>query len=88
MRILVTGGAGSMDFHMVKFLRLNKQYVVAFAYLSTGHRDAVLEVALVEGILLDSYALKAALTAKMSDVVIHLAGSIPVGESVANPSKY
>ena len=88
MRILVTGGAGYIDSHMVKLLNLNGHDVVTIDDLSTGHRDAVLEGTLIEGSLLDTDALEAVLSAKTYDVVIHFAGSIAVGESVTNPSKY
>lgn len=88
MKILVTGGAGYIGSHMVKMLTQHGHEITTLDDLSTGHRDAVLVGDFIEGNLLDSARLKAVFAAKAYDVVIHFAGSIVVGESVVNPSKY
>jgi len=88
MRILVTGGAGYIGSHMVKLLKLNGHDITTIDDLSTGHQDAVLAGTLIEGSLLNTELLETVVSAKIYDVVIHFAGSISVGESVTNPSKY
>ncbi len=88
MNVLVTGGAGYIGSHMVKLLNQNGYLVTTLDDLSTGYRDAVLSGDFILGSLLDSDLLKAVFQKKKFDVVIHFAGSIAVGESVTNPSKY
>lgn len=88
MRILVTGGAGYIGSHMVKMLSLIGHDVDTIDDLTTGHRDAVLAGNLIEGSLLDTSLLDEVISTKSYEVVMHFAGSIAVGESVANPSKY
>lgn len=88
MRILVTGGAGYIGSHMVKLLGRLGHEISTLDNLSTGYRDAVLEGDFIEGSLLDSDLLNDVFRSKKYDVVIHFAGSIAVGESVGNPSKY
>jgi UDP-glucose-4-epimerase GalE len=61
---------------------------VVFDNLSAGHRWAVQWGPLVEGDLLDTKAVEAALKAHQIGAVVQLAGSINVGESMHNPGKY
>ncbi len=61
---------------------------MVFDNLSAGHRWAVQWGPLVEGDLLDTKAVEAALKAHQIGAVVQLAGSINVGESMHNPGKY
>lgn len=88
MRVLVTGGAGYIGSHMVKFLGRHGCDITTVDDLTTGFRDATLAGDLIEGSLLDSDFLNNVFSKNNFDIVMHFAGSIAVGESVANPSKY
>ena len=56
--------------------------------LSSGHRDAVLFGAFVEGDLADRALLAQLLQSGSYDAVMHFASFIQVGESVKDPAKY
>jgi UDP-glucose 4-epimerase len=88
MEVLVTGGAGFIGSHMVKMLATRGYSVVTLDDLSAGFRDAVLAGEFVHGSLYDIAGLDALFSAHTFDAVIHFAGSIVVGESVRDPSKY
>jgi len=88
MKVLVTGGAGYIGSHMTKLLGQHGHLVTTIDDLSTGFRDAVLSGEFMEGSLLDSEFLNSVFSKNNFDFVIHFAGSIAVGESVVNPSKY
>ena len=88
MNVLVTGGAGYIGSHMVNMLSQQGHEITTVDDLSTGHRDAVLAGDFIKGNLLDRDWLDVVFGMKKYEVVIHFAGSIVVGESVKNPSKY
>lgn len=88
MRVLVCGGAGYIGSHMVRWLGASGHDVVVFDNLSTGHREAVAEVPLIVGDLLDGSAINAALSSARADVVMHFCAKALVGESVVNPLLY
>lgn len=88
MKVLVTGGAGYIGSHMIKHLGLHGHLVTTIDDLSTGFRDAVLSGEFMEGSLLDSEFIYNVFGKNNFDIVIHFAGSIAVGESMVNPSKY
>ncbi len=88
MKILVTGGAGYIGSHMVKFLGEKGHDVVVYDNLSTGHRDSVLYGRLVVGDTSDKAVLDDLFRTEAFDAVIHFAASIVVQESVNNPLKY
>jgi UDP-glucose 4-epimerase len=88
MKLLVTGGAGYIGSHMVRMLCMLGHQVVTFDDLSTGFRDAVLGGDFVQGSLHDRAALSALFSTHQFEAVVHFAGSIVVGESVREPSKY
>lgn len=88
MKVFVTGGAGYVGSHCVRALCAAEHEVVVFDDLRSGHREAVDgRASLVVADLLDPGALDAALDAGF-DAVMHFAGSIDVGESVAEPLLY
>jgi len=89
VRVLVTGGAGYIGSVVAEELVGGGHDVVVFDNLSTGHRDAVPDGALlVEADILDRTALDRALTDHRIDAVIHMAARSQVGESVRDPALY
>lgn len=86
--VLVTGGAGFIGSHMVKALLEQGRRVVVIDDLSTGHRDAVRGAHFVQGDIGDEEHVCALLAEHAVGVVIHLAGSSLVAESIAQPGKY
>jgi UDP-glucose-4-epimerase GalE len=77
MRVLVTGGAGYIG------------SVIVARLTARGHAAAVQDgVPLVRGDIRDSVALRAALTAHLSEAVVHMAALAEVAESVAQPELY
>jgi len=85
MRVLVTGGAGYIGSHTCKALARAGHLPVCLDNFQAGHRSFVRWGPLVEGDVRDASALMAALRAHQIDAVIHFAGRIAVGESVAFP---
>ena len=87
--VLVTGGAGYVGSHVVLALRETGYRVVVLDDLSTGRRAAVPdEVAFVEGDAGDPETAAAAIAGHGIAAVVHLAASIDVAESLADPLKY
>ncbi len=87
--ILVTGGAGYIGSHFVKFLRKNNYDVVVFDNLSRGHIEAVpSDVAFEQVDILDYESLISALSKYNVDAIVHFAAFAYVGESVENPLLY
>lgn len=87
-RILVTGGAGYIGSHIVRDLVAEGHRVTVYDNLYSGHRWAVQDAELVEADLGDRARLESVLGKSGFDAVVHCAGHIWVGESVANPGKY
>lgn len=89
MNVLVTGGAGYIGSHAVKWLRAAGQRVIVLDNLSRGHREAVpADVRLVELDVGDTERVSALLKAERIDCVMHFAAFAYVGESVEQPLKY
>jgi UDP-glucose 4-epimerase len=89
MTILVTGGAGYIGSHMVKFLRARARPVAVLDDLSTGHRDAVPDgIPFLQASTADSAAVEKLLKDHSVQAVIHFAASSLVGESMSDPLKY
>jgi UDP-arabinose 4-epimerase len=86
--VLVVGGAGFIGSHTSKLLSKQGYEPVVYDNLSTGHRAAVRWGAFVEGDILDTAHLVAAIEEHKPSSVIHFAASAYVGESVENPAKY
>lgn len=86
--VLVVGGAGFIGSHTCKLLSKQGYEPVVYDNLSTGHREAVRWGAFVEGDILDTAHLIAALEEHRPSAIIHFAASAYVGESVENPAKY
>ena len=88
MKILVTGGAGYVGSHTVRWLRRLGHDVWVYDDLSRGHRAAVSGDQFVEGGLLETGKLESALFDHKIDAVVHFAAASLVGESVQRPDIY
>jgi len=90
MNILVTGGAGFIGKHLVKFLIENKHNVSILDNFSNSDKKSISnfeknQIKIIEGDIRDDKDILNA--TKDQDVVIHLAAKISVEESVKNPSE-
>lgn len=86
--ILVTGGAGYIGSHTVRELQSADFEPVIFDDFSTGHREFVGSVPLVEGDIRNANDLQRAFSKFSIDGVIHFAGRALVGESAQYPDRY
>ncbi len=86
--ILVTGGAGYIGSHTVQQLTSRGESVVVLDNLSTGFRQALQGVTLVEGDVGNQQLVTALLREHNVHTVIHFAAHTIVPESVSNPLKY
>ena len=86
--ILVTGGAGYIGSHTVRYLSRNGDNVTVYDNFANGHKFAVKGVELVEGDIGDYGLFKKTMEEKKIDAVIHFAASTLVNESVESPRKY
>jgi UDP-glucose-4-epimerase GalE len=86
--ILVAGGAGYIGAHVAKALATAGIVPVVLDDLSSGHRAFVRWGPLYTASVTDSASVREAVAAHNIKAVIDLAGSIEVGESVADPLKY
>lgn len=86
--ILVTGGAGYIGSHNVKYLRKQGNDVLVLDNLSGGYRDSIPEGLLIEGDIGDSILLDKVFTGHRIDAVMNFASFIEVGASVKDPSSY
>ncbi|EYR84354.1 UDP-glucose 4-epimerase GalE [Shinella sp. 838] len=87
-KVLVVGGAGFIGSNTAKLLSAQGFEPVVYDNLSTGNREAVRWGRLVEGDILDTQRLGAAIDEDKPVAVIHFAASAYVGESVVDPAKY
>jgi UDP-glucose 4-epimerase len=86
---LLTGGAGYIGSHITAALRRSGRDVVVLDDLSTGLRDRVpADVPFVEGSVLDTGRVAAALREHRVDGVVHLAAKKRVEESMQDPLLY
>lgn len=89
MAVLVTGGAGYIGSHVALELADNGEKVVVLDNLSTGIRRLVPPGAVfVEGDIGDEELLGRVLDEHRIESIVHLAGSIVVPDSVADPLGY
>lgn len=90
MKILVTGGAGFIGKHLVKFLIEKGNEVTIFDNFFNSEKDSVAALVnigakIIEG---DITKLDSIINAtKNHDIVVHLAAKISVEESIKNPSE-
>jgi len=88
MKVFVTGGAGYIGSHVVKFLGRHGHDVLVYDNLSTGHEWAVVSGRLVKGDLEDKKFLRETIAGYGPDAIMHFAASIQVEESVREPLAY
>ena len=86
--ILVTGGAGYIGSHTVKYLIQNGYECVVLDNLSYGHHEAVLGKHFEQIDLLDAAALEQLFEKYSIEAVVHFAAFTYVGESVTDPKKF
>ena len=86
--VLVTGGAGFIGAHTAKALHDRGYLPVVYDNLSSGFREAVRWGPLVHGDIRDARALGDAMVEHGVKSVIHFAGLIEVGRSVAKPDLF
>jgi len=86
--ILVTGGAGYIGSHTAKALSAAGYRPVVFDDLSNGHAEAVKWGPLVRGDVRDRAAVENCIRRHDISAVIHFAGLIEVGRSVAEPELF
>lgn len=89
MIVLVTGGAGYIGSHFVKYLVQNDHRVIVIDNLSRGHIEAIDKNALFENVdLLDFQSVSRVLFKHKPEAVVHFAAFAYVGESVEKPDLY
>src|SRR5262245_26563895 len=86
--VLVTGGAGYIGSHTVLQLVARGERVVVLDDLSTGFRQAVGNVPLIQGNVGDRALVDKLLAEHGVETIIHFAAHTIVPESVENPLKY
>ncbi len=86
---LVTGGAGYIGSHIVHYLKKSGKNIIVLDNLSNGHKEALPKGTTFYKIdLSDKKGLDKIFNKHDIDSVIHLAGSIEVGESERDPKKF
>ncbi|KAB2953750.1 UDP-glucose 4-epimerase GalE [Heliorestis acidaminivorans] len=88
MSILITGGAGYIGSHTVRFFLEQNQEVVVVDNLQSGHRNAVDVEHFYQIDLRDKEALDKVFKKHDIEAVIHFAANSLVGESMKNPYEY
>lgn len=88
MKLLVSGGAGYIGSHAVKYAQECGHEVVVLDDFSTGHKEAIEECEIIEVNLLEQEKLIKFLGGRHFDGVIHFAAKSLVGESIKNPYMY
>jgi UDP-glucose-4-epimerase GalE len=86
--VLVTGGVGYIGAHTAKALHELGFFPVVYDSLSSGFREAARWGAFVHGDIRDGRTLGEAMAAHSVKAVIHFAGLIEVGRSVARPDLF
>src|SRR5665647_2624558 len=86
--VLVTGGAGYIGAHTAKALDEQGFLPIIYDNLSSGYREAARWGQFVHGDIRDRGALSEAMEVHGVKAVIHFAGLIEVGRSVARPDLF
>jgi UDP-glucose 4-epimerase len=88
MNILITGGAGYIGSHAVRYFIEHGHVVWVYDNLAFGHEAAVPRDRLIVADLSERERLLAVLKEKHIEAVVHFAAFAFVGESVEEPLKY
>lgn len=88
MKLLITGGAGYIGSHTVKFAQEKNHEVTVLDNFSSGHEWSIKDCEVIRVDLLDTNNLSKNLKNKKFDGVIHFASKSLVGESVLDPKLY
>lgn len=88
MSILVTGGAGYIGSHVVRYLQEQDEEVVVVDNLRTGHRESIDVKYFYKVDIRNSNEIVEIIRNHGIDSVIHFAASSLVGESMDNPYEY
>jgi UDP-glucose 4-epimerase len=88
MPILITGGAGYIGSHTVKYFLDQKEDVVVLDNLQSGHRGAVDVKHYYEIDIRDKESLDKVFKTHDIEAVIHFAANSLVGESMEKPYEY
>lgn len=87
MKVLISGGAGYIGSMTARELASAGHEVAVLDNLSSGHREAIAGLPLIEGDLLRREDLTRAFSAGV-DAVVHFAALIQMGESMVHPERY
>lgn len=88
MKLLITGGAGYVGSHMVKYAQELGHEVIVLDNFSSGHSWACTDCKVFRADLLDVDSMLQIFLHNNIDAVIHFAGKSIVSESILNPSYY
>lgn len=88
MSILITGGAGYIGSHTVKFFLDQKEDVIVVDNLQSGHRKSVDVEHFYHIDLRDNEALDKVFKEHSIEAIIHFAANSLVGESMEKPYEY
>ena len=88
MKYLVTGGAGYIGSHMVRFLKSKNHHVTVIDNLSSGKFKPIDNSKFIKLDLLDVVKLDKIMSKSKFDAVFHFAALSIVGESKKKPNKY
>lgn len=88
MAILITGGAGYIGSHTVKYLQEQGEKVVVVDNLQGGHQDSIQGTLLYTVDICDEQKLREVFRKHDLEAVMHFSASSLVGESMENPYKY
>ena len=88
MSILITGGAGYIGSHTVKFLKQKNEQVVVVDNLQTGHKEFIKGEQFYNLDIRDKVELNNCFKENKIEAVIHFAASSLVEESIKNPYEY
>jgi UDP-glucose 4-epimerase len=88
MNILVTGGAGYIGSHTVKYFQKQNEDVIVVDNLQSGHKEAIATDYFYEIDIRDKDALDKVFKSYNIEAVIHFAANSLVGESMEKPYEY